>query len=138
MNARDPTLWMWGEALEMLERADRLQRQFCQLGATRAATPSWEPPVDVFETQGQFLVVVALPGVTAGQVQVELDGASIIVRGMRRLPPAASHGRIHRLELPYGRFERRIDLPATPLRLGERILADGCLALTLEKAGAPG
>lgn len=137
MNARDPTLWMWGEALEMLERADRLQRQFCQLGATRKAAPTWEPPVDVFETERLFLIVVALPGVVAEQVQVETDGSTIVVRGMRRLPAAASNGLIHRLELPYGRFERRIDFPGRPLQLGERSLSDGCLTVTLNKLGAP-
>jgi HSP20 family molecular chaperone IbpA len=136
MNARDPTLWMWGEALELLERADRLQRQFCQLGGARKAAPTWEPPVDVFETERQFIVVVALPGVLAEQVQLEIEGTAIIVRGQRRLPGAVTNGLIHRLELPYGLFERRIDLPGRRLQLGERKHADGCLTITLDKVGA--
>lgn len=137
MNARDPTLWMWGEALELLERADRLQRQFCQLGATRQAAPTWEPPVDVFETDRHFLIVIALPGVLPEHVQIEVNGSAVTVRGMRRLPPAAASGLIHRLELPYGRFERCIALPGRLLQLRERTLADGCLTVTFDKTGAP-
>jgi HSP20 family molecular chaperone IbpA len=135
MQARDPTVWMWGEALELLERADRLHRQFFHLGTARHPAPSWEPPVDVFETERQFIIVAALPGVTSDQLQIEIDGHAIVVRGLRRLPPGAADSLIHRLELPFGRFERRIELPGRQLRLGERVLADGCLTLTLDKLG---
>jgi HSP20 family molecular chaperone IbpA len=124
---------MWGEALDMLERADRLQRQFCQLHGTGQPSPVWEPPIDIFETEHQYLIVVALPGVTPGQLELQIDGKVLIVRGQRRQPAAAASGRIQRMELPYGRFERRIELPAGLLRLGERQLADGCLTLTLDK-----
>lgn len=136
MNARDPTLWMWGEALEMLERTDRLQRQFCQLRTARKTAPTWEPPVDVFETERQVIIVVALPGVMGEQVQIEIEGTGVIVRGQRRLPGAVANALIHRLELPYGLFERRIELPGRMLQLGERKHADGCLTITLDKAGA--
>jgi HSP20 family molecular chaperone IbpA len=136
MKVRDPTVWMWGEALELLAQADRLHRQFFQLGATGQACPAWEPPVDVFETEQQYIIVVALPGVTSDQLQVEIDGAAIVVRGKRGQPVAAARGRIHRLELPYGRFERRIELPGLLLRLGEYQLSDGCLTLNLDKLEA--
>jgi HSP20 family molecular chaperone IbpA len=136
MNARDPTLWMWGEALELLERADRLQRQFCQLSTAHKTAPTWEPPVDVFETERQVIIVVALPGVTNEQVQIEVESNAVVVRGQRRLPGAVANGLIQRLELPYGLFERRIELPGKVLQLGERKHADGCLTITLDKMGA--
>jgi HSP20 family molecular chaperone IbpA len=136
MKVRDPTLWMWGEALEVLERADRLHRQFFQLSETRRATPTWEPPVDIFETQRQLIIVVALPGVLPEQLEIELDTGAIIVRGQRRMPTLGEGCHIHRLELPYGHFERRIELPPRQLQLGDRSLADGCLTLTLTKLEA--
>jgi HSP20 family protein len=137
MKLRDPTLWMWGEALDMLERADRLQRQFFQLGSTPRASPSWEPPVDIFETGDRLVIVIALPGVTAEQLSIEVEPGAVVVRGQRRLPTHGQGGRIHRLELPYGRFERRIELPLQRLQVGERHLADGCLTLSLTKPEAP-
>ena len=133
MKVRDPTHWMWGEALAVLERADRLHRQFFRLGATRHASPTWEPPVDIFETERQLIVVVALPGVALDQLAIEIEAAAIVVRGQRRLPGHACSARIHRLELPYGRFERRIELPPQQLRLGEQRLDNGCLTLALTK-----
>jgi HSP20 family protein len=136
MKVRDPTLWMWGEALDVLERADRLQRQFFQLGSTPRTSPAWEPPVDIFETGDRLVIVIALPGVAAEQLSIEVEPGALVVRGQRRLP--LGHGcHIHRLELPYGRFERRIELPLQRLELADRQLADGCLTLSLTKPEPP-
>lgn len=136
MKLRDPTGWMWGEALELLERADRMQRQFFQLGAHLRGTPVWEPPIDVFDTEQQLVIVAALPGVSAASLSIVLDGPALIVRGQRALPDPGHHARIRRIEIPYGLFERRIELPAGELRLGERTLCDGCLTLVLHKTGS--
>ena len=43
---------------------------------------------------------------------------------------------IHRLELPHGRFERRIRLPSGHYERVRRAAAHGCLVITLEKSGA--
>ena len=53
MANEDPRQWMWGEALDMLARAERLHRQLFQPASTSARRPSWEPPVDVLETDGR-------------------------------------------------------------------------------------
>lgn len=132
MNSRDKGTSMWAEALELLQDADRLHRQFFQLASARAQGPCWEPPVDVFETAQALLIIVALPGVGPDQVEVILDRGTLLVIGER--PMAASSGAvIRRLELPYGRFERRIELPAGRFELGLRQLEHGCLRLSLRK-----
>jgi HSP20 family protein len=51
VQVRDLPSWLWGEALTLLERAERLQRQFCQLGENTRGGPTWEPPIGVFETE---------------------------------------------------------------------------------------
>jgi HSP20 family molecular chaperone IbpA len=43
---------------------------------------------------------------------------------------------IHRLEMPHGRFERRIRLPSGRYERVRRAAAHGCLVITLEKSGA--
>jgi HSP20 family molecular chaperone IbpA len=126
---------MWGESLAALERADRLQSQFCQLAQTGAAYPSWEPPADVVETATQVAVMIALPGVDAEHVSIELDGAAVIVRATRGLSPQWRQGHIHCLELPYGKFERRVELPLRPLALGQCTHRDGCVLLVFDKPG---
>ena len=134
MASRDPMKWMWAEALEMMERADRLHRQFFQVGCTEAKGPSWEPPVDIFESETELAILVALPGVSPEQVDVVAEGGSILaVRGERPLPGAFRDASIRRLEIPYGRFERRIELPAGRYEIHRRHLIDGCLLLTMRK-----
>ena len=54
------------------------------------------------------------------------------IAGRRRLPVARAAA-IHRLEIPHGRFQRRIKLPAVRLELSRSELVDGCLHLTLTK-----
>jgi HSP20 family molecular chaperone IbpA len=134
MISDDPRSWMWTEACAMLERAERMHRQFFEpsLSADRAST--WVPPVDVFESDSQIAIVVALPGVGPDDVAIEIDGSALVIRGHRPLPEAARNAAIRRLEIPYGRFERRIQFGAAArLVLAERELADGCLVLTLTK-----
>ncbi len=124
---------MWAEARNFLERAERLQRQFFE-PAPGAHGARWEPPIDVFETEHELSVIVALPGVAPDAMQVHIDGHMLVITGARTLPPFARRARIHRLEIPYGRFERRIALSSGRLRLDRREVVDGCLALTFTKS----
>ncbi|MEO7497876.1 MAG: Hsp20/alpha crystallin family protein [Massilia sp.] len=137
MKFRDPTGWMWGEALELLERADRMHRQFFQPAAQEGNMPCWEPPIDLFDTGAQMVVVVALPGVETEQLVIALDGPLLIVKGQRRLPALAQDALIHCLEIPYGRFERRIALPSSALALSLQECRNGCLFVVLDKGPAP-
>jgi len=132
MRSRDPRSWMWAEALELLQDAERLQRQFFQVGVLQGA-PCWEPPVDLYENGEELRLLVALPGVTAQQLQVVLTPTQIIVRGERSLPTNSRRAAIHRLEIPYGRFERRIVLPAGEFELIDQHLEHGCLVLQLRR-----
>src|SRR6476659_10898454 len=128
--------WMWSEACEMLARAERMHQDFFRPPRERARQPSWEPPVDVLETEREVLVLVALPGVSAQQVQAAIDGAELVVAGSRILPRELRTAVIHRLELPQGRFERRVRLPAGRYTAVRRAMSHGCVVITLEKAGA--
>lgn len=123
---------MWAQACELIAEAERLQRQFFRL-ATVQNTPTWEPPIDVFEDEREVAVVVAMPGVPAERVQVTHDAGALVVRGMRPLPFEGARGRLRQLEIPYGAFERRIALPPGNFEVGRPELAQGCLVLRLRK-----
>lgn len=135
MQGRDPTASMWDEALSFLERADRLHRQFFQLEHHRNRSPTWQPPVDMLETEHALIVIVALPGVSAEHLGISIEGNTLIIRGQRAMPRTREPAAIRRLEIPYGRFERSIEFPPAQFELGERLLKDGCLILTLNKLG---
>ncbi|HZQ14319.1 MAG TPA: Hsp20/alpha crystallin family protein [Pseudolabrys sp.] len=129
-----PHNWMWSEACDMLARAERMHRQlFRPVRAHRE--PAWEPPVDVLETEHDVQVFMALPGVEPERVEAVIDGADLIVAGARVLPAALRTAVIHRLELPQGRFERRVRLPAGRYASVRHAVSNGCLVITLEKAG---
>jgi HSP20 family protein len=131
MTLSDPRYWMWSEACELIARAERLHQQFFQIATMQAAT--WEPPVDILETDQALLVIVALPGVESSDVHVSTDGDSLVVLALRRLPPLAQRAEVHRLEIPYGRFERRVRLPGGPFAVGQSELMNGCLFVRLTK-----
>ena len=133
MSGRDPMSWMLSEAVESLARAERMHRQFFQLHPSGGVErPSWEPPVDVLETEKDLLVFVALPGVDPEQVEAVIEDGMLRVAGQRTLPPELRNAVIHRLELPQGRFERRISLPPGRFSV-RRFTANGCLVFQLIK-----
>lgn len=134
MLIRDPVRSMWTEALDMLERADRLHRQFFQMGNIESRGPTWEPPADVFETEDGITVLVAFPGVAENDVEVVVDGGALFVMGKRAMPARAG-AMILRLEIPFGHFRRRVDLPTGHFKISEQSLVNGCLRLTLRKLG---
>jgi HSP20 family molecular chaperone IbpA len=131
---RDPHDWMWGNALNVLARADRLHRQMFQPGPGRAQQANWEPPADVLETESEVLIIVALPGVSETAVKLSIEGASLLIVGERAMPAEWVRAVIHRLELPQGRFERRVPLPAGRYDKIERRIHNGCLIVGLRKA----
>lgn len=135
MSNGDPRNWMWSEALQMLARAERLQREvFNHPGRGRSA-PAWEPPVDVLETEDAVLVLVALPGVDPKQVQLVIHDGVLLIAGERVLPRELRTAIIHRIELPQGRFERQVPIPAGRYEAPASAVADGCLIVRLPKAG---
>jgi HSP20 family protein len=116
---------MWSEALAALAR--RQQDIF------HPTTGGWEPPVDVLETENELLVVVALPGVRREDMEIVVTGGELLVRGTRRWLALRRPMRVHRVELPHGRFERRLPLPSGTYKLMAEEHTEGCLVLTLRK-----
>ena len=132
MTGSGPRDWMWSEALQMLAQADRMHRQmFRPQASTQGA--AWEPPVDMLETDGEVLILAALPGVDPQQVQAAIEDGVLVISGVRVVPDEWHTATIHRLELPQGRFERRIALPAGHYERVHRTAVNGCLVVSLAK-----
>jgi HSP20 family molecular chaperone IbpA len=123
---------MWSQACDLMDRADRLHRQFFRLGQV-GQLPAWEPPVDVFEGDRELLIRVALPDVDPADLDLTLAETGLSLTGRRRLPPEAARWTIRQLEIPYGRLERHIALPAGEYRLAAHRYANGCLEIQLQR-----
>lgn len=124
---------MWSEAARMLDDADRISQQFFRVQEQEHCAGVWEPPVDVFETETDWSVLVALPGVPSDRIHYRLDGDCLDIVGARVVPAECSEGAIRRKEVPHGRFARRIRFRAPPREITQAKLKDGCLILTLRK-----
>jgi len=120
----------------MLERAERLHHEFFRPDGSAARLPAWEPPVDILETERDVLVLVALPGVDPDRAEVAIEDDHLVVAGLRVLPAAWRTALIHRLELPQGRFARRVRLPPGRYSDVRRVVVHGCLLITMQKAGS--
>jgi HSP20 family protein len=134
MRASDPRSWMWSDALEVLARAERLQRALFHPGIfDDAPRPCWEPPADVLETEHDVIVMTALPGVDPGSITAIIKNGLLEIFGRRVLPEELRTATIHRLELPQGSFQRRLPIPPGAYGEVRRTLANGCLIVTLRK-----
>ncbi len=125
--------WMWLEACEVLDRAERLQRQFLRYVGPGAGAATWEPPVDIQETSEGLILLFALPGVVPGEISLRLEPTELIVSAMRPLKLAHAEAVIRRLEIPHGRFYRRIPLAGVPLELAASRYENGCLEVRLTR-----
>lgn len=130
MRPREVRNWMWGEALSLIEQAERLQKSFAR---PAAAEQNWEPPVDVVESAETLFIHVALPGVSADAIVVGLESSAVTVSAVRGFPVTARGARLHRIEIPYGRFFRRIALPVHRLEPAGQSFIDGCLTIAFRK-----
>lgn len=135
MRRTDPSDWMWAQAVDLIDQAERLHRQFFHLRATGRSQAAWEPPVDMFEDEREIVIIVAMPGVTSDRVNVLHEPGVLVIRGERQLPVAGSRLAVRQLEIPYGAFERRISLPAAHLDAGVPELTHGLLVLRMRKTG---
>jgi HSP20 family protein len=129
----DPTEFMWAQACDFLDQAERMHRQFFRLVSSPRSEAHWEPPVDVFEDAREVVIAVAMPGVRADTVEALYEPGVIVVRGERPLPFVGSRYAVRQMEIPYGYFERRIALPPGLFESAGQELADGCLVLRLRR-----
>ena len=141
MAANDWDVIIWQRANNLLQQAERIHRNFLQVAAgaryraSQGRTPSWEPPVNVVETDESLWVISALPGVAADRMDVRLEGRELVIAGERPLPRCCDDGELKIWEIPLGRFERRLSLAGgdKPLSVGEISLHDGLLIIELRK-----
>ena len=123
--------------LNMLQ--DRMNRLFDSAGRNwgteePAATTTWSPAVDIFETEGEIVVKAELPGMERKDITLNLENNVLTLRGERRFEKETKDDNYHRIERSYGGFSRAFSIPATVDE--EKIGAeykDGVLKIVLPK-----
>ena len=112
-------------------RADRVQ--------PLAESTDWvfSPAVETGWTDDYLNLRVVLPGVSEKDVEVTVQGNQLVIRGERKLPKEFGKEGYTYTWLPYGRFERIIELPSgLDLDKLEAYLHDGVLDIRVPVAEA--
>lgn len=92
-------------------------------------------PLDVTETENEFVVKASLPGVKPEDVQITVHGDTLTIRGESKAEEEKEGEHWHLRERRFGSFQRSVTL-ATPVDSDktEARYEHGVLTLTLPKA----
>ena len=118
--------------LELL--GNRLSTLFATNGHT-ARAGAWEPAVSLEETPDAMVLTVELPGLSADEIDIEIESQLLVVRGEKHETAAHEGGRYHLRERSYGPFQRAFRLPRSVQ--GDGISAhyeNGVLSIRMPKA----
>lgn len=141
MSSQDWELLIWQRANALLRQAERIQRNFVQIAVSsqyrvsHGRSSSWEPPINVIETDEILWIIAAIPGVRRDSVEVRLTDNYLTILGERPLPACCTEGQLKVWEIPLGRFERRFGPLGSEYSLGveKTSLEDGLLVIELRK-----
>jgi HSP20 family protein len=124
------------DLLTLQERLNRLFEESLARGRGEGAplASGWMPLADVYESAEAFVVQVELPGLASDDVDVQVDGAELTLRGERRMAETARPEAFHRMERSYGAFSRTFSFPeqVDPARVSAAF-RDGLLRVELPK-----
>jgi len=134
-------------AREWLIRASELQRQLDRFLAHLAVAKrsliitgdaQWQPSVDVYEAGDRVVVIADVAGVEPSQVAIDVEGQTLVIKGIRQLRAQPVEAKCHQIEIGLGAFERAVSLRAevNPDRVEVRF-NDGLLEVTLPKVTKP-
>jgi HSP20 family protein len=107
----------WDAAREL----DTLQNEMNRLFASFFDTPTtgnggsagrrWVPAMDLVETDEHFLLKADLPGMTEGDVAIEVERNVLTISGERKIETEAKKDGFYRIERASGKFARSLTLP---------------------------
>lgn len=97
--------------------------------------PGWTPPVDLYETSTEFVLIAELPGLSRDQIDIQAEDNRIMIRGERSGQVPCDH--YHRIERGHGQFSRTFALPeSVDVAAVSADLKDGLLTVTIPKAAS--
>ena len=122
---------------EQLHRLmDELRQDFRPMGYK--VDQSFDPPMDIYETEGHLVIVMEIAGMKAEEIRVIFDKETLVISGRRAEPPSLPKTRLHQMEIDYGNFRRTLQIPF-PLRTEEfkATYRQGFLLITVPKSKEP-
>ncbi|MCH7617169.1 MAG: Hsp20/alpha crystallin family protein [Chloroflexi bacterium] len=115
------------------ERMSRAyQRVFGSPANPGFGRPYMEPPVDIYHTDKEVVVLMEIAGIPEEEIELEVEGRSMVVRG-RRKPLGGRPNRVYsQMEITHGAFQRDLLLPSeVNAEAAKAVYKDGILEITL-------
>lgn len=134
-------LTRWEPGREMMTLRDAMDRLFDDaftrpFSLTREGGSSWSSPaIDMYQTNDEVVVRAALPGIKPEEVQINVTGDLLTIRGETNHEEENRDRSWHIREQRWGAFERSVRLPTGVI--ADRAKADfenGILMITLPKS----
>jgi len=130
----------WDTFRDLMALQEKMNRLFEQtLSRTRtpaeiAASGTWSPAVDLYETPSELVFKAELPEVEQKDIELKITHNRLTVKGERRMREQVRQDHFHRTERAFGPFSRTFTLPGTvdPERVKAE-LRDGILKVTMPK-----
>lgn len=137
-NPRNVTLNRWDPFAELAGFRRLLDQPFGFLGTAPfgelEGDLTWRPVADVSQTRDGFTVKVELPGMKQEEIQINVEGNVLTVKGERKQEAETSEDGYVRTERVYGSFERSFALPTSvDLEAARASYRDGLLEIRLPK-----
>ncbi len=76
-----------------------------------SASNRWVPAMDLVEAEGHFVLKADLPGLSEGDVSIEVQDNALTVSGERKAEHEERQRGWYRVERSFGRFSRSLTLP---------------------------
>lgn len=117
--------------------AKSLNRQFEFIGSSKHVRSGqlWYPAADVYQTPDGWVVKVELAGVSAEEIEIDIEGSTLYIAGSRKDRSCVSGISYQQMEITYSNFEKTLRFPSpiddTTL---EHTVENGLLIITLRKA----
>ena len=102
----------WDPYREFRGLAERVNRAFTGPPARREEElGAWLPPVDIAEDKDRIVLTAELPGFKEDQIEIQMEGGVLTLRGERKFEEEKEGRNYHRVERSYGQFVRSFTLP---------------------------
>lgn len=96
---------------------------------------AWQPPMDIYETADDLVVVIAASGLDRDSLEISIDRNMLTIKGERHDLLRGVREKYHLAEIAFGPFERVVELPtAVDSAQSSASYKDGMLAIVLPKA----
>lgn len=119
---------------EMEDMVRHLWDDFPEERSMPELTMEWAPRLNLAETETAIEVKAELPGLDKKDIDISLEGDTLIIKGEKHQEKEEKDKRFHRIERTYGSFYRTVRLPTEvmPDKI-EAAYENGVLTVTLPK-----